>query len=296
MVPETRTRAVTYCVQMPVTRTVSEQYQVQVPTYREIQQTYTVCMPVWTDQTRQYTVMVPQVETRQATRQVVHCIPVSETRTVCVDRGHWEEACASPCSSGCDTCDSSCGGCRSRRGGGCGDSCCAPARRWVCNYIQEQVPVTVMKTECVSEPYQYQVTVCHPETRTCTVKVCSYVNQTRTATQRVCEYKCETRTCNYNVTECKVEQRTREVPYTVCVAQTRTRQEQVCEYKQVAVEKTEQYTVMVPHEVEQDVQVQVCRMVPKTVTVQVDNCCNGSSCGSCQKCIRSCGRRSCGGC
>jgi hypothetical protein len=156
--------------------------------------------------------------------------------------------------------------------------------------VQEQVPVTVMKTECASEPYQYQVTVCQPEKRTCTVKVCSYKNETRTCTDRVCDYKCETRTCSYPVTECKVEQRTREVPYTVCVAQCRTRQEQVTEYKQVAVEKTEQYTVMVPHEVEQEVQVQVCRLVPKTVTVPVDSCCNGASCGSCQKSFRSCCR------
>jgi hypothetical protein len=85
------------------------------------------------------------------------------------------------------------------------------------------------------------------------------------------------------VTECKIEQRTREVPYTVCVAQTRTRQEQVTEYKQVPVEKVDLVTVMVPREVEKEVQVQVCRMVPKTVKVPASGC-GGSSCGGGSTC------------
>ena len=34
-------------------------------------------------------------------------------------------------------------------------------------------------------------------------------------------------------------------------------------------EKTETYKVCVPHTVEKEVQVQVCRMVPKTITCKV---------------------------
>ena len=148
--------------------------------------------------------------------------------------------------------------------------------------------MTVMKQECVNVPFEYNVSVCHPEKRTQTIKVCSYENQTRTCTQRVCEYKCETRSRTYNVTECKIEQRTREVPYTVCVCQTRTRQQQVTEYKQVAVQKVENYTVMVPHEMEKDVQVCVCKMVAQTVTVPAATCCTNSCDNRATAC---CGRR-----
>ena len=35
--------------------------------------------------------MVPHQETREATRRVVQCVPVTQTRTVCRDEGHWEE-------------------------------------------------------------------------------------------------------------------------------------------------------------------------------------------------------------
>jgi hypothetical protein len=280
MVPEQRTRTETYCVQVPHTRTVSQQYQVQVPTYRDVQQNYTVCVPVWKDQAQEYTVMVPYTETRQATRQEMRCTPVSETRTVTVDRGHWEQvACNTGCGGCGNACATNCGfrGCGSCGNGG-GSSCCATQQRWVANCVQEPIQVTVMKQECVNIPYDYQVTLCRPEKHTQTVKVCSYENQTRTATRRICEYRCETRAQDYQVTECSLEQRTREVPYTVCVAQARTRQEQITEYRQVPTEQVQQYTVMVPHEVERDVQVQVCHMVPQTVTVPAQTCCD-NGCG-----------------
>ena len=108
MVPQVKTCTETYMVQVPTTRNVTEEYQVCVPTYRDVQRSYTVCVPVWKQEQRQCTVMVPYTETRQATRQVCQCIPVSETQTVCRDRGHWEQQAASTC--GC--------------GSTCGDSCC----------------------------------------------------------------------------------------------------------------------------------------------------------------------------
>jgi len=70
------------------------------------------------------------------------------------------------------------------------------------------------------------------------------------------------------ITECKNETRTRDIEYTVCVPQTRTRTDQVTTYKNVSSEKVESYTVMVPHEVEKEVQVRVCKMVPQQVSAQ----------------------------
>ena len=63
-------------------------------------------------------------------------------------------------------------------------------------------------------------------------------------------------------------------PTSFAKRRTETRNQQVvtCELRQV--ERTVQYTVMVPHTVQKKVQVQVCRMVEKTVQVPVcQPCC-----------------------
>ncbi len=183
-VPETRTRSETYCVSVPTTREVTETYQVQVPAMKTVQTQYTVCVPVWTDTTEQYTVMVPATETRQGTRCEQHCVPVKQTCTRCVDKGHWEERQVPVCNT-CNTCSSccaaecGCGGCGCRRhrcchsacysGCGCGGGCggetacggCAPApaqpctqtvRCYVPNWVNETYEVTVNKYETVQVP------------------------------------------------------------------------------------------------------------------------------------------------
>ena len=195
-----RTRTETFQVSVPTVRNVTQQYQVCVPTYRNVQRNYTVSVPVWRQQQQQYTVMVPYTETRQATRQVCECVPVAETRTVCRDRGHWEQraACQSACGGSCAS--GGCGGC-----GGCGGGCgggVAAAGVLVCVLYerlgretgQEQVQVTVMRPQVREVPYQYCVTLCRPETRAQTVSVCSYRNETRTCTEKVCDYHNEMRT------------------------------------------------------------------------------------------------------
>ena len=298
MVPETRTRTETFAVQVPTSHQETEQYQVCVPTFRDVVHTYTVAVPIWTQQEEKFTVMVPHTETRQATRQVVHCIPASETRMVCVDRGHWEQArtcgysgctgsaCGGSCSgSACG--GSSCGGAACGSCGGCNSCCntCAPLV-WVPKIVQEGVQVTVMKPQISEEPYQYCVTVCSPEIRTRMIPVCNFENQARTCTERVCETKTETRTRTFTVCGFQTEQRSREVQFCVNVPQKRTWTEQVTNYRNVPEEKTEQYTVMVPHEVERDVCVQVCHMVAKEVPVQ--------TCCSCDRCSRGCRRGAAG--
>ncbi len=51
----------------------------------------TVCTPVWKEVEQQYTVMVPHQEKRQGVRKVCKMEQVKETRTVCKDKGHWED-------------------------------------------------------------------------------------------------------------------------------------------------------------------------------------------------------------
>jgi len=100
------------------------------------------------------------------------------------------------------------------------------------------------------------VTTCHPETRT--------------RTYQVCEMQSEEQEYTYNVT--------------VCHPETRTRTFKVC--KLVPEEKSETYKVCVPVCVEKEIQVQVCCMVPKTITVQVpcgNTYASASACDSCRR-------------
>ena len=304
MVPETRTRTETFTVQVPITRQVTQQYQVCVPTFRDVQHSYTVAMPVWGQQEEKFTVMVPHTETRQASRQVVNCIPVAETRSVCVDRGHWEQPCQQTCGySGGATVElrrvvaafelwSELRSVAARRCGCAGAAApavaAAPLCRmtWVPNIVQEPIQVTVMKPQITEVPYQYNVTVCTPETRSRMIPVCHFANQTRNLHRAGVRLPNETRSRTFAVCDFKTEQRSREVQFTVCVPHQRTFTEQVVNYRNVPEEKTEQYTVMVPHEVEKSMCVQVCHMVPHEATVQ--------TCCSCDRCSRGCRARCCG--
>ncbi len=192
---------------------------------------------------KSYTVMVPYCETRQGTRQVCQMVPVTETRTVCEDQGHWEERPSTPAPAPCAPC-----------------APCAPVqncRCWVPNVVQRQVQVTCMRPQMVCQPCTYQVTLCRPETRTCTVKVC-HVEQVPM---------------------------TRQVNCTICVPQVVTRTENITVCRTVQEQQTRQYTVMVPYTVQKPVQVQVCKMVPQTVKVPVcQPCCNTCEPSCCQPC------------
>ncbi len=248
MVPEQRTRMVTYNVCRPVVQ--------------EVEQQYTVCVPQWREEPRQYTTCVPVVEKRQGVRRVCKMITEEVVKTVCVDRGHCETQMVEvPC--------------LSRRCGRFGHRCCDPCccqpctttvcrRVWVPNIVEEQVTVTVCKPQIVEEPCEYMVTVWKPEVRTCTVRVCDWRQEVRT------------RKCHVTTYETDVVQK--EVAYTVCVPQQKTWTETVTCYETQAEEVTRTVTVCVPHQVQKEVQVKVCRMVPKTVQVPV-RC--GSSCRGC---------------
>ena len=207
---------------------------------------------------------MPSCETRQGVRCESHCVPVKETATRCVDKGHWEDRPIPACSP-CDSCEKP-----------------QSVRCWVSNWVNEPVEVTVNKLETVQVPYTYQVQVCKPQTQTRTVKVCHFESQVRTCTQQVCEFHCETKTCTHTVVECKFEERTHEVSCIVCEPKTETRYQQVTTCVLHQVDRTVPYTVLVPHTVEKKVQVQVCKLVEKTVQVPV-----------CEPCCEPCGRTCC---
>jgi hypothetical protein len=206
-------------------------------------------------------------------------VPVTMTRTVCEDQGHWEEIPCQTAAPNCSSCTANeqksvfrrvgwrkrgrgnCGDCASGCATGCSTGCateapCATActqRHWVSNIVKREVEYTCMKPQMKEVNYEYTVNLCRQETRTRTVQVCDMVR----------------------------EAATREVEYTVCVPQTRTGTRQVSYCRMVPEEKTCTYTVNVPHTVQKEVQVQVCKMVPKEVTcrVAVNNC---NTCNSCQ--------------
>jgi hypothetical protein len=139
--------------------------------------------------------------------------------------------------------------------------------------VEEQVTHTVCKPQIVEQPYQYTVTVCKPETRTCKVNVCEMKQEVRSVTCQVTTYE----TSTVEKEEC----------FTVCVPQQKKWTENVTTYKQVPEQVTETYTVSVPYQVEKEVQVQVCRMVPRKVMVPVYSYYSGSCCQ------KSCVQKSC---
>ncbi|MHB0955312.1 MAG: hypothetical protein ACYC0X_02930 [Pirellulaceae bacterium] len=321
MVPEARTRTVNYTVCKPVYETKTAEYQVRVPMYKDVEQTYTCRVPVYKLVDRTYTVMVPSVERRTGTRQVCKVVQTTENRTVTVDEGHYEtQMIEVPCSTdtrrggflarcrlrrgcggcdGCGTCaDNGCDGCTNDCGtdcGGCGDTACgecAPKtttvckKVWVSNVVTKEVPVTVCKQVVEEQPYEYNVTVCRPETRTCQVRVCDYETQTRTRTVRVCEYQTETRTRTYQTCRMVAEQMSKDVQYTVCVPRTEDRTRTVTECNMVPYEQEVAYTVCVPHQVQKEVDVRVCRMVQKTISVPSCNECSADQ--SCGRVRRAC--------
>jgi hypothetical protein len=73
---------------------------------------------------------------------------------------------------------------------------------------------------------------------------------------------------------------TRQVRYTVCVPKEVTRTEYVTTWRCEQVQQTRRYTVCVPYQVEKEVSVRVCQMVPKTIRVPVcpTACCQQVCC------------------
>ena len=187
-------------------------------------------------------------------------------------------------------------------------------RVWVPNVITEQVAVvenvsqsqdvayTVYEQHTEQVPYECTYIVYRPETRTGTRKVVNYVeesrtrnrkvvqynDETRTRTRKQLSYKQETRTETIPVISYTNEQRTKEVTYAFNVSETKVEPFTSTRFETVNEEVSEAYTVSVPVATSKEVQVQVCRMVPKLVPVIIYPCAEALQTGGCAS---GCGER-----
>lgn len=169
---------------------------------------------------------------------------------------------------------------------------------WVPNVVTEQVPVventthtqevayTVYEQRSEQMPYECTYLVYRPETRTATRKVVDYVSEkrtrtrnvvqyvdeTRTRTRRTMTYKQQTRTETIPVVSYRTEKRTKEVSYTFNVPEVQVEPFMTTRYDTVNEQVTEEYTVKVPVATTKEVQVQVCRMVPRLVAYTTTPC------------------------
>lgn len=264
------TKQITCTVCRPVVEQVQKTYCVQVPYCETRQITRTVCRPVWREVPHTYTVMVPHCETRQGVRKVWQCVPTTQMVTTCQDCGHWEQR-------QCPVVCPPCGGCQP----------CVPTcyNVWVPNIVQKQVPVTVNRLVCVEQPCQYTVTVCHPEQRTCTRRICEFVREQVPCTVKVWACRPEYRTCTVPVCRLVPEQVVRTVCQPICVPRKVVKTVNVTTFNCVPVQKTIQVNVCVPVTVQKQVPVQVCQWVPQTIQCQVAAPCY-SSCGWYGGCCR----------
>lgn len=264
---EQREKTITVIERVPKQETVTRQITVMVPKQVTKTVSYQVCKPVFTEEEITYTQCVPHVVTKTGTRKVCKVMATQKTRTVTVDEGHWEDAPGSTC----DACESSanCNSCCPRPrlfrrcSTGCEPTHCGAndcgSRVWVCKPVQKEVPYTCYERVWEDQPYSCQVVVMKPETKTRKVRKCNYTYETKT----------------------------KNVTCTVCVPETQTKTCNVTRFECVPTKKTIRYTACVPHQVEKEVQVRVCKMVPKTIQVPAcsvgscdDGSCNvGGSCG-----------------
>ncbi len=208
--------------------------------------------------------------------------------------------------------------------GGCGaepaSASCGPAtttrRVWVPNVVSESVPITenvveeqlihytAFEQQVEEVPYECTYMVYAPEERTGTRQVVTYEPESRTRTRKVVEYDDEertrvrkelkyedrTRTQTIPFVKYVTENRTKEVSYTVNIPETKVEPFTRTTYETIQEELSEEYTVRVPVTVYKEVQVQVCRMVPKLVPVTVQPCKSGGPAttvygGGCSNCL-----------
>jgi len=312
-VQEEQTKTVTTTV--PVWKEVTEEYTVKTPELVQVEETYTVKVPVVEEVPCEYTVMVPTATKQtvlrtvtnavpvEKTKTVEHCVPVVKTKMVKRDCGRWQTQLVPVDGSGAEC-------------GGCGDGGAAATRTrcravWVPNIVYEEVTcvenqietqeVKYLTYEQTCEQVSHEcISICYcPEVRTGTKQVVKYVDEprtrmrtevryrdeVRTRTKKVLSYEEQTRTETFPVIRYVPEVRTKEVCYTVKTPQQRTKTYTTTRFDCVEETKLEEYTIRVPVPVIKEVDVQICRMVPKVVSATVNPC------ECCKSGRRRCGRR-----
>jgi hypothetical protein len=285
-VPKSREETITVC--KPVWRDVKFKYTVCELIRDTKKCTRTVCKPVWTEVDQDCTVMVPCVEDRTDKVCVWKCVPVTRTRQVCEDQGHWEERSVQvgSCNTGCYTCNHCNTWCNT-----CAPVACAPVtctqKVWVPNVVTKDVEYTVNEWQCSKEDRTYQVTVCKPVTKTRKVKVCNWTTVEEEYDYVVCRTQQVEKIGTRKVCEMVRQEQICTINYTVCVPKTKIVEETVCRWECVPTQKVIKETVCVPVTVEKEVQVPVCRWVSKTIKVKVPvyththcNACT-SACNTC---------------
>ncbi len=244
---EKRTRMQSIHERIPVKRTVVDRITVMIPEKRTKVVEEVVKEDVWRTVETTQLVDVPYQAVEKGVRTVRKVVPQTRTIEVCRDAGRWVHvACGSPCNNQCGRCNA-CQSCC-----GCGSACGAVRRVWQSNIVREQQVVTVNVLADVQEPYEQTVT--------------KYRKEERTRTSKVKE-----------VVERKVP---RQVTYTVEVPRVEERSRQITEYQDVIRDQKMTYVVLVPHPVEQKIQVPVRKMVARKVLVPATETAGSSvSCG-----------------
>jgi len=290
-----------YNVKVPVLKEIQEQYCVNVPVLKDVPFTYCVNVPhpVTNIVNRTVSTVVPVVKTRTLS----YCVPVTKTKTVSIDRGHWEnrveQVSGGPVqapSKGAPIQAPGKGTEKQAPMAGGGQVVCRQV--WVPNVIKEEISEVVPQQQTAEVQYmvyeQHYSTVPHecvcieyrPENRTGTKKEVVYETQIRTRPRTIVEYvdekrerpkkilsfKEEERKETYPVVTYKPEKRTKEVSYTVCIPESRTENYQVTRCEQVPDNRIENYTERICVPVVKEVEVQVCRMVPQVVSLNVCPC------------------------
>jgi hypothetical protein len=123
--------------------------------------------------------------------------------------------------------------------GPCGTTCIRKVSCYEPKMVEKQVPYTCQETICEKVPCVRTIDTCEPVTKTRKVK-------------RVVQ---------------KIETRTHKSKYVTYQPLQKFERKTVCVCENVPVTKTVTETVCVPYTVEKQVEVRVCRMVPKTIQV-----------------------------
>lgn len=287
LVPEQKVEQYKYTVSVPVWKDVAREYTVMVPTQEKRQGTRQVCRMVSSKEKR----TVSEDKGHWEEQVIESAAPCNNAGPACGAPAC--EPCAPACEPACapkkcfltglfkkkNKCAPACDVAPACDAAPACDSCgshvvAAPATRkvWVANMVQREIEVDVVRPQYTTENYEYTVTVCRPEKRTSTVKVCTYEQQERTGERR----------------------------YTVCSRRERVENVKVNVCRWQPEERTEKYTVMEAQQVEKEVQVRVCRMVEKKIMVKVAvpvhhvaaPCGDAGNCGHAAGCADS----NCGGC
>jgi hypothetical protein len=271
MIPEVRTRKIDYTECKAVTTQKQVNYTVKVPQTLTKTIRWMVKQPIRTEREETYTVNVPTFEQRTGTRQVCKFVPVTKTKTITEDQGHWEtqvvpQTLTADKSSDGDSQPAPC----------CGDkapaeqtACTALKRVWVPNMVTRDLEITCQEKTFEDQQYTYNVTVYKPETRTRKVFDLDFVLEERTRDVQVTKCLPETRTKTVNIVRYINEPKTREEQYTVMIPQVKTATQEYTVIKQVPETRTQSYTVKVPYTEQQEVPTKVCRLVAKTIKVRV---------------------------